>query len=374
MKSLSTILISLIVAGAAAAADGSGAGRVDTPSDGGQPIAAIPWTDATEIDLSPFGVGFKDGITAKLLSGKPPYTRFRGTGIVSLADGQIFDCKSETNWIGARLLSSDCEISRCRLSNNRDAGLWIAAGAGNCQSLNNHFHGARIACYNEGGETFRSTQDTFADSLIGYYGDTKAGGSGQTTIVNGHFQHDSVWDVVFFGWACKLENCTLNVQREVVANSRFRIPGFPEYDSKGGVLLAGNEGSIRGCDISLRDWKHPLNQYTGRAVPAVVVWADDCEITDSNLVDADGLDGSVAVEIAGQRSGLKIDCTVRGFTQANERLISFAQGARCSGLDATFRIRGGERPITTYIDAGADWSGTWKVIDRSTHTTCTVTR
>jgi hypothetical protein len=343
-------------------------GIFDTLNDGFQQLAHIPWMSAEDINLSAFGVSIgRDGLVP---TGDVPTIRnqivqnYRGTGIVTTAaDGRIIDCISHHNYVGARIGSSDSEIRGCRLYNNRDACLWIASNAGNCQSNQNHCYGARIACYNEGGAMFRSVNDTYADAYIGHLGDVKGGGSNQTMLTNCLFQHNTVRDCVFKATGCHLLNCIVNVQRDVKKLNTIDIPGVGSYAGKVGVEL-GWRCSIRSGQIVLTNWKHPHNEYSGKPAEAIWIRGDDV-VLDTMLVDDDGLDGSIGIRTKGARRGLRVDCFVNGFQQPNDRLLIIENAARTNGLDITFRINGAVKPIGGYIQTGPGWTGSIRLIDTS---------
>jgi hypothetical protein len=345
--------------------------------DGNQPLAAIPWTSAEEIQLSPFGSTYTaDGVA---LDGEFPTTQnlivqnFRGIGIAHrMPDGRIFDCVSRHNHVGAMLPSSDTEIRGCRLYNNRDACLWIAAGAGNCQSLNNHCYGARIACYNEGGGPFRATNDTYADAYIGFLGDIKSSGSNQSVLTNVLFQHNTSRDVVFRASGCHLVGCVINVQRDVEQYNQFAdvLPDIV-YKSKVGVQIDGERCSIRDGSVELLDWAHNLHTKTGNPSEAIWINGDLCTV-DTVLVDYDGVNGSIGIRVSGARHGLKIDCMTYGFHESSDRIIVFQPTLSCKAIDVTLRVSGiTTKLIDDYVDLGAGWTGSFKVINTTTGTTTT---
>lgn len=341
----------------------------DAVNDGLQPLAHIPWTSDEDIKRSAFGVSSgKDGTVPE---GEFPTARnqiaqnYRGAGIFTKAgDGRIIDCISRHNYVGARLGSSDSEIRGCRLYNNRDVCLWINGGAGNCQSTQNHCYGARIACYNAGGAWYRAVNDTYADALIGYWGD-----GGQCVLTNVLFQHNTIRDTLLRGGDQHLVNCIVNVQREVKTNV-FNVPGMQSFAGKVGIEL-GDACSIRGGYIALLDWKHPVNEYSGR--PAEAIWImGDGTVVDTNLSESDKIDGSVGVRVKGPRRGVRIDCNVRGFQSPKDRILVVDDAAHTSGLDITLRINGAVKPIGGYIDIGAGWTGSIRLMDTSNGKTMTL--
>lgn len=333
----------------------------DTVNDGRQPLAHIPWTSADDIKRSAFGVSSgKDGLVP---AGDYPTARnqivqnYLGVGIFTKAgDGRIIDCISRHNYVGARLGSSDSEIRGCRLYNNRDVCLWIERGAGNCQSTQNHCYGARIACYNAGGAWYRATQDTYADSLIGFWGD-----GGQAVLSNVLFQHNSVRDALLRGGDQHLSNCIINVQREVKQWDVFNVEGMQPFFGKVGVEMGGG-ASIRGGYVALVNWKHPVHELSGRPAEAIWVRENGCVI-DTHLYDRDEIDGSIGIRVKGARNGLRVDCVTEGFHQPKERLLVVEDAANTNGLDITFRINGAVKPIDGYIKIGPGWTGSIRLID-----------
>ena len=227
---------------------------------------------------------------------------------------------------------------------------------GNCQSTQNHCYGARIACYNAGGAWYRATQDTYADALIGFWGD-----GGQSVLSNVLFQHNSVRDALLRGGDQHMMNCIINVQREVKAWDMFNVEGMQPFAGKVGVEL-GDATSIRGGFVALVNWKHPSNEYSGRPSEAIWVRGDGCVI-DTHLIDSDGIDGSIGIRTKGERRGLIVDCIVNGFHQPNERLLVVEDAAHTNGLDITFRINGVVKPIDGYVKIGSGWTGSIKLID-----------
>jgi hypothetical protein len=336
----------------------------DAVNDGLQRLAHIPWTSGEDIKASAFGVSAgRDGVVP---AGDYPTVRnqivqnYRGAGIFTRAgDGRIIDCISRHNYVGARLGSSDSEIRGCRLYNNRDVCLWIERDAGNCQSTQNHCYGARIACYNAGGAWYRATQDTYADALIGFWGD-----GGQAVLSNVLFQHNSIRDALLRGGDQHLMNCIVNVQREVKDWKVFNVDGMQSFAGKVGVEM-GSGASIRGGFVALVNWKHPANEYTGRPAEAIWVRGDGCVI-DTHLFDRDDIDGSIGIRTKGGRRGLRVDCFVHGFQQPNERLLVVEDAARTNGLDITFRINGIVKPIDGYIKTGPGWTGSIRLFDTAT--------
>jgi hypothetical protein len=351
-------------------------GTVDKINDGRQVLADIPWTSAADIKRSPFGIATgKDGLAPV---GELPTVRnqivqnYQGTGILTKAgEGRIVDCVSRHNYVGARLGSSDSEIRGCHLYNNRDACLWIAAstGSGNCQSNQNHCYGARIACYNEGSQSYRAVNDTYADALVGYYGDVKVGGSHQSMLTNVLFQHNMVRDCVFGGVSCHLMNCIVNIQKDVNEWNTINIPGVITRSTVGpgnakvGVEL-GSRCSIRGGVVSLVDWLHPLHTPSGKPCECIrIVRGSELVVIDTSLVDDQDIDGATGVHIVGPCRGLRIDCVVHGFQLPAERLLVIDDAAHTNGLDVTFRVDGAVKPIEGYIKTGPNWTGSIKLID-----------
>ena len=351
-------------------------GNVDTMNDGRESLKQFPWTSKLDIKRSPFGVAMgRDGLVPV---GELPTARnqivqnYQGTGILTKAgDGRIIDCISRHNYVGARLGSSDSEIRGCRLYNNRDVCLWIAAGVGsaNCQSTQNHCYSARIACYNEGSQSYRAVNDTYADALIGYFGDVKVAGSNQTTLTNVLFQHNMVRDCVFGATSCHLMNCIVNVQKDVNEWNAIDIPGVITRstvgpgNAKAGVELA-SRCSIRGGVITLVDWVHPMHTPSGKPCECVRIARDsELVVIDTSLVDNQHVDGATGVHIVGSCSGLKVDCVVYGFQLPDSRLLVIDDPAHTNGLDITFRINGATKPIDGYIRTGPGWTGSIKVID-----------
>jgi hypothetical protein len=272
-----------------------------------------------------------------------------------------------------KLPSSDTEIRGCRLYNNRDACLWIAAGAGNCQSLNNHCYGARIACYNEGGGPFRATNDTYADAYIGFFGDVKSSGSNQNVLTNCLFQHNTTRDVVFRASGCHLVGCVINVQRDVQTYNQFTraLPGINYADKKVGAQIDGERCSIRGGTVELLDFKHPAHEYTGDASEAIWINGDLCTV-ETVLVDYDGVNGSIGIRVLGACKGLKIDCMTYGFHQSNDRIIVFHPTLVSNAIDVTLRVSGiTTKSIDDYVDIGSGWTGSFKVINTTTGATTT---
>ncbi len=339
--------------------------------DGNQPLPTIPWTSAEEIQLSHFGSSHTaDGVA---LDGEFPTAqnlfvqKFRGIGIAhQLADGRIFDCVVRSCHVGVKLPSSDTEIRGCRLYNNRDACLWIAKDSGNCQSLNNHCYGARIACYNEGGFPFRATNDTYADAFVGYLAN---GASNQGVLTNCLFQHNTARDVVFTSGAigCHLVGCVVNVQREVEGGDFVGAsPAIPAYTGKVGIQIDAERCSIRGGTVELYDWAHPLHTKTGDASEAIWINADLCTV-ETVLVDNDGVNGSIGIRVLGARKGLKIDCTTSGFHQSSDRIIVFNTTLAQKAIDVTLRVSGiTTKDIDNYVDIGVGWTGSFRVVNTAT--------
>ena len=332
----------------------------DQLHDGGEKLPHIPWVSAEETKRSAFGVSFsRDGLVP---TGEYPTVRnqivqhYRGNGIFTRAgDGRIIDCISRSNYVGARLGSSDSEIRGCRLYNNRDACQWIERDAGNCQSNQNHCYGGRMACF-VGGAWYRATLDTYADALVGYWGD-----GGQAVLSGVLFQHNPVRDALLRGGDQHLANCIINVQREVKNWNAFNVDGWQPYYGKVGVEM-GYGASIRGGYVSLVNWKHPLDEVTGRPSEAIWVNEDKCVI-DTHIYDRDDVDGSVAIRVKGKRKGLRVDCMTEGFDRPQDRLLVVEDGANARGLDITFRVDKFVKPVNGYIDIAAGWTGSIRVVD-----------
>jgi hypothetical protein len=351
-------------------------GIADTVNDGREALANIPWTSAEDIKRSPFGISTgKDGLAPV---GEFPTARnqivqnYQGTGILTKGgDGRIIDCISRHNYVGARLGSSDSEIRGCRLYNNRDACLWIAAstGSANCQSTQNHCYGARIACYNEGSQAYRAVNDTYADSLVGYYGGVRVAGSHQTTLTNVLFQHNTVRDCVFGATSGHLMNCVVNIQKDVNEWNTIEIPGLITRSTVGpgnakvGVEL-GSRCSIRGGVVNLTDWCHPAHKPSGKPCECIrIAKGSDLVVVDTLLVDDQEIDGATGVHVVGPCRGLKVDCVVYGFRLPAERLLVVDDATHSDGLDITFRVNGIVKPIEGYVKTGPDWTGSIKLID-----------
>ena len=274
------------------------------PIDGREQLEPVPSTCESELKLSPFCVSAgKDGLeptgefpTAQGLT----VQRYRGIGVNTKAgDGRVIDVISKSNYVGVKLGSSDSEVALCRLFGNRDVCLWIAPGAGNCQSVQNHCYGARIACLCQG-EMFRSVNDTFADSPIGFWGD-----GGDCSITNALFQNDAIRCAVLRGGWQNIYNSRIRVQRNVKEFPKFSVPGMQEYDGTVGVEVGGG-CSIVGGRVVLTNWKHPLHNLSGKPSEAVWIVGDDT-VVDTHIVDADDIDGSVAIRIKDKRRGCKVD-------------------------------------------------------------------
>lgn len=333
-----------------------------TPNNGRESLATIPWQDVTEIGLSAFGAPHVANSTTRFITRGLEASNYRGAGLVSPSDGSIFDCRSHDNYIGAKLLTSDAEISRCRLYNNRDTCLWIANGSGNCQSLNNHCYGSRIACYKEGGGFCRFLQDTYADSFIGYlaYG-------WQDTLTNILSQHNTVRDILLLGNTQSMVNCVVNVQKAVNEHTGLDISGvitrscvpYASGFRKVGVEV-GDVCSIRGGLINLVDWVHPNHTASGQ--PSECVWINDAAtgvVVDTALVDGQGINGAVGVRVKGSVKSCKIDITTQGFAGALSKLLVVDNASSCDGLDVTLRITDNTsgKTLADYVDIGTGWTG-----------------
>jgi hypothetical protein len=208
---------------------------------------------------------------------------------------------------------------------------------------------------------YRAVQDTYADAYIGHLGDSNGSGSNQETLTNILFQHNTVADCIFKAFGCHMVNCIVNVQRDVKKLNAINIPKIINRTGKIGVEL-GDRCTIRGGTVALLDWKHPASEYSGLPAKAIVVRGDD-SIVDTLLVDDDGIDGSVGIQLVGRRRDVQVDCVVVGFQQANELLLVVEDGANTNALDITFRINGMVKPIGGYIKIGAGWTGSIKLID-----------
>lgn len=336
--------------------------------DGKQPIPQDTWGNVGELNLSKFGQSLGDGVTPSAVYPLFPTVdhhlvqNFRGAGIYPRGhDSRTFFCTSLHNHIGARIESSDSEIAFCRLQNHRDACLWLNAGGSNVQSSQNHMYGSRMACYNEGMQIFRSSNDTFADALIGYMGDRKGPGSGQTTFTNALFQHNQVRDVLFQSDGCHLNKCIVNVQSEVTVNS-LSIPGVVNLTGKVGVELA-NFCSIDGGSVEMLNWHNDQHIPTGKPIKAIQVSGNSCDIQTS-LVGVSGLNGSVGIYLNGFRKGLKVDCRVYGFDKPKDKLLVAPQGGT---IDVTFRIEGlaPGKAARDYLTLANGWKGHARIIDTS---------
>ncbi len=313
-------------------------------------IADIPWASPDEIALSPFGVAVEGGTGLRDI---------RGTGATVPTDGSLFDQRISHCYIGARLVSSDTEISRCRLFNNRDVCLWISRDAGNCQSTNVHCYGARIAIYNEGGAWYRSNHDTAADAYLGALCDA------ESKFIGTFFQHNLIRDCVLRGGNCELHACTVNVQREAKEANSFNVPGLPAYSGKAGIQLDGGDGRVLDCLIVLTNWIHPAHTRSGNAASAVIVNAPNCTIR-SKLFETDGVDGSRGIVVTANADNLVVDCEVVGFQEPGDRILVVQDAANTKGLDITLNIKGAVKPVGDYIDIGAGWTGTIRLIDTAT--------
>jgi hypothetical protein len=194
--------------------------------------------------------------------------------------------------------------------------------------LGNHFYGARIAIYNEAGEGYQSTADRAEDSFIGTLCNAKS------KFVGTFFQQNLVRDVVFRGGWCQLIDCDVRVQRETNEHNTFAVDGLPSYAGKAGIQLDGGGAIIDGGIYELVNWVHPANTPSGRPATAIIVNAPDCTIR-TELIDSDGLDGSVGIYVTKNATNLRIDCDVIGFNGPTDKMIVVEPGV--TGLDATFR-------------------------------------
>lgn len=368
------LLLSLLLSAQVLAVDTSS----DPISDGFKTLADIPWTDPADIARSPFGVS-AEGVSGKLDNAVPgadyPTARnqiaqnyWGAAFITKTGDGRIVNCIGRHSYVGVRLGSSDSSITDTYCIDNRDAGLWINANAGNCKSSNTHAYGARIACYCSG-SAFRATQDTYADSFVGFLGDWQGSGANQTILTNVLFQHNTAADCVFKASGCHMVNCIVNVMRDEQKYNTFNLPGFWSSSRKFGVYL-GSRCSIEGGTVELL--KFSTHALSGNGAEAVWVAGDDCVIQ-THFVDDDGIEGSTVARIKGGRRNLKIEATLTGFSQHGDRILVFDENASVNGLDETIRVDG-SRPVTEYVDASADWHGTATVIDTKHNVTMTITK
>ncbi len=293
------------------------------------PIAAIPFTDPTELGMSAFGVA----LAGPLVLATPLQTAYasaggnRGIGILSGNDGRIRNAVLSGCYVGAKLGSSDSRITDTDSFNHRDACLWIAKDAGNCRSLGNHFYGSRIAIYNEGGEGYQSSADRAEDSFIGALCNAKS------KFIGSFFQQNLVRDCVLRGGDCELFGCDVRVQLETNEHNAFTVDGLPSYSRKAGIQLDGGGAIIDGGIVNLVDWIHPANTPSGKAATAIIVNAPDCTIR-TKLIDSDGLDGSIGIYVTKNATNCKIVCDVIGFAGPTDKMIQVEPGV--VGLDATF--------------------------------------
>lgn len=322
-------------------------------------IAAIPWSSPEEIALSPFGVALEDpcyvGEPLEWVSEVEKDSR--GIGIAVPNDGRIRGSVSQHCYIGAKLGSSDSRITDSDVFNHRDACLWIARDAGNCQSTASHFYGSRIAVYNEGGWQYRSTADTIADAILGALCDA------QSKFTAAMSQHCYVRNFVLRGGDCELNGCTVNVQLAAKEITSFNVPGFTVYSGLAGIEIVGDGARIRGGHVVLTNWIHPLNTASGNAAIGIILGASDC-IIDTNLIDGDGLDGSTGIYIPGQRHNIVINSNTRGFHDQSARILDMP--GKYTALDITLRMDGFKKPIGDYIDLAPGWTGSIRLIDTST--------
>jgi hypothetical protein len=363
-------------------------------NNGGQTLAATPWTSQTDIDRSNFGVAsVADGLTSTTTPFEFPTVRFQrcenwfGTGIVTgSGNGRVTDCLSGNNFVGCKLSSSDSGAAGNFFFNNRDVGLWISGvgGSSNCQSMQNHCFGARVACYNEGSGAFRALNDTYADAFIGYYGGIVGGGSNQGVLTNVLTQHNLIRDIVFRASGCGMVNCVVNIQKAVSDWTDINIEthnGNSVHDivrsidgadeAKVGVEL-GDRCYIRGGTVEFEDY-YLVGVHTPSGDPCEGIWVtggSSLVTIETNIIDNHAIDGAVATRLKSSAftpiKGVYIDCPTYGFHQNNSRLLAVDSGSHADGLDITYRLDYMAKPASGYVDIGSGWTGSIRLIDEST--------
>lgn len=315
------------------------------------PVSGNPWTDEAEIARSPFGAPLVDPactsapyVTAELKE----KAGIRGTDVQTVNVGRVRGGVYSNSYIGVKLGGVDSRAIDIDSFNHRDSCLFIVQDASNCESDGGHYFGARVVVYNEGALTFRQHGGTYADGFIGYLGDIKGQGSNQTLLNGTHFQHLLNASVVFRATGGRMANCIVNVPLNTKEWPRFAAPDGRTYDGTVGVVL-DERCSILGGVIELSPWLNidsstgkPINAPSGKPATAIRVLGDNVTI-ETDLVDWDGLDGSIGIEIVGPRKNVKINCNVcGGFDQPHDRLLLVDDPKNCTGLDVTFRRANGK--------------------------------
>lgn len=356
---------------------------------GKQTLPNILPTDSTELGRSAFGVtpgGYRDS-PSHLSIDKVISHHYRGGGLGIQALGSCFDCQSHHNYRGADLLSSDIEISRCRLYDNRDMNLWIKRDAGNCQSLNNHLYGSRIAFLNSGSVGGRSLQDTIADAWLGYvsYG-------WQEVITNSLLQHNTIRDFMLMGHTQRVSQATVIMHRSVNEEKSLNI-----IDPSSGVTIArntfpyqagvscrvgielGDFCSFEGGSVNFDDFMQSF--FTSQDNPSEGTWIrSGCSgITlDTLMNEYQTIDGAVGVRVQGGNSTVNITLVTKGFAQTNSRMAVVNNGSTVKGLrmllfvmdNGTVAIPGSD-PVQYYpakdlnemITVSSGWQGNIELFD-----------
>ena len=351
--------------------------------DGRESIGKFPYADAQEIARS--GWCETDGCDGIYLDGQGATVddvrvhSFRGIGITSRTGGlAVRRAKSYRNYVGVRLTGSDSSIADSFIFDNRDCCGWLPASAGNVQSSQTHYYGARVAFYNEGGQGFRSTNDTMADAAIGYLGNTHGSGSGYAVLRGVHLQHNHVRAAILRSGPVTMTGCIIQVPQQI-NNARFAgiIPRLPDYEGCVGLDVQAPWVSVTGGSITLTHYHH--GSWPGPFTAAEAVWlraldwgpwaADFCTI-ECPLLDADRLNGSIGIRVTGPRKGVRVNCPIgmeppraadgsRGndhWTHALDRVLVVEHATL---RDCQFTFRGTQQDLLTnpekYVDLPAGW-------------------
>jgi hypothetical protein len=296
---------------------------------------------------------------------------FRGNCVQADHWTIVRDNDVSAGFTGIKIDHVDCMVTDNWVHGQRDAGIWVAIGAGNCFSSGNHYFGcnngdgeggkhvetansAGAACRVDTAGAFRGNGDIYADS---YYG-VLCGGS-VCEFSNCYLQHNTFRDVKFTGAGNELHGCVINA-----------MPRTEEYPNTVSVEFVSERCGMFGGTLEMTG--DPLHLMNPTPSVGIRISGDNCRV-ETRLIDDDDLNGTIGIHIAAAVEGSDLDIRTWGFHQSNERIVKVDIGVVPKGVRWVFRGEGIDTVGTTetdgirkYIDIDANWTGSIEFVDTTT--------
>jgi hypothetical protein len=222
-------------------------------------------------------------------------------------------------WTGIRASAPDTQIVGNRVASVRDECLLVTAGAGSCQSSDNHFFGAQTAIKVEtDAGAFKSTNDTFSDAETGF---ENAPESAVSQIANGFTQHCWLRNIL-----CKAQTSISNTVVRVARTSTQHpeIIGV-EFLRDGTGNDSSRSSFIGGCiymsDHSFKGDTNTAGSTAGMKISAYRANVDTAIIADTSY------SGEIGIWVPSAITGGTFYVKATGFTADTDRVVKIDSAA-----------------------------------------------